>query len=406
MLPARLRSRVPGLRPLAAQVDGDVAVAGPVREEMHEQARVSGLIIASAALVVFPAWNGFDVLLEPALASRFLAVRLAGLVPIAVAAWLLWRRPAGRRLAEPLSMAILVVVQAAVVWMIPQVRTVEPYVLGLSVALLVSGCVLAAHPRWTAGLVAGTWAALLGAVLLAPTPMPVRALAIAGFYLATASLVAVIVHVHRYRLSVRELEVRLRLEQEQRRTGVLLAKLQRLSQEDPLTGLANRRRWDAELATACADARRNGTAVAVLLLDLDHFKQINDRHGHAGGDGALTEVAALLARRVRVDDVVARLGGDELAVLLPGTDLERAAELAERLRCEAGCLRLPGFAPGELTLSLGVAAASGAHVFPLELMSQADGQLYRAKITRNAVGAPDGVLASRAAGRPVAHPVG
>jgi diguanylate cyclase (GGDEF)-like protein len=376
---------------------------------MHEQARAAGLIVAAAALVVFPAWNGFDVLLEPALASSFLAVRLAGLVPIGLAAWLLWRHPAGRRHPEPLAMAILVVVQAAVVWMIPQVGTVEPYVLGLSVAVLVSGCLFAGHPRWTAGLVAATWLALCGAVVLAPTALPVRALAIAGFYLATASLVAVVVHVHRYRLAARELEVRLRLEQEQRRTGTLLAKLQRLSQEDPLTGLANRRRWDAELGTVCAEARRTGISVAVVLLDLDHFKQVNDRHGHAGGDGALTQVAGLLAERVRSDDVVARLGGDELAVLLPGTDLERAVELAERLRCEALGLQPPGFARGELTLSLGVAAASGERAYPLELMSQADGQLYRAKITRNAVGAPNGVLASVAgsiSGRALQHPVG
>jgi diguanylate cyclase (GGDEF)-like protein len=373
---------------------------------MHERARASGLIIAAAALVVFPAWNGFDALLEPQLAHSFLVVRLAGLVPIALAGWLLWRRPVGRRRPELLGVAILVVVQAVVVWMIPQVRNVEPYVLGLSVALLVSGCLLATHPRWTAGLVGATWLALAGAVLLAPTPMPVRALAIAGFYLATASLVALMVHVHRYHLAVRELAVRLRLEQEQHRTAVLLAKLQRLSQEDPLTGLANRRRWDAELEAACAEARRGGTSVAVVLLDLDHFKQVNDRHGHAGGDGALTQVAGLLAERVRNDDVVARLGGDELAVLLPGTDLERAVELAERLRCETTGLQPPGFAPGELSLSLGVAAASGAHAYPLELMSQADGQLYRAKITRNAVGAPNGVLSPGAApGRTVAQPV-
>ena len=143
-----------------------------------------------------------------------------------------------------------------------------------------------------------------------------------------------------------------------------------------------------------------------MLLDLDHFKQVNDRHGHAGGDGALTQLAGLLAERVREDDVVARLGGDELAVLLPGTDLGRAVELAERLRCEATGLQPPGFAPGELTLSLGVAAASGGRAYPLELMSQADSQLYRAKITRNAVGAPSGVLSLEVApGRTLVHPV-
>src|SRR4030095_9271489 len=111
------------------------------------------------------------------------------------------------------------------------------------------------------------------------------------------------------------------LEHEQRRTRVLLTRLERLSQEDPLTGLANRRRWDSELAVVCAQARDSGEHVAVLLIDLDHFKQVNDRHGHAGGDRALKQVAGLLSRRIRSGDLVARLGGDELAVLLPGTDL-------------------------------------------------------------------------------------
>ena len=381
------------LRPDGVRAGTGVGATDPLDEATDGQARTSALIVAAAALLVFPAWSGFDVLLEPGLAPSFLVLRLAALVPIAFATWLLCARPIGRRRPELLAVAILVVAQAAVVAMITQVDAVEPYVLGLTVALYLSGCVLAAHPRWTAGLVLATWLALGGAVLLAPTPLPVRALAAGGFYLATASLVALVAHIHRYRLAARELEVRLRLEREQRRTGVLLARLERLSQEDPLTGLANRRRWDAELESACAEARRLGTHVAVILLDLDHFKQVNDRHGHAGGDGALVQVAGLLSRRVRREDLAARLGGDELAVLLPGATLDRAVELAERLRCEALEARLPGFGPGELTLSLGVAAASGSEAYPLDLVSQADGQLYRAKITRNAVAAP-GVLPS------------
>jgi diguanylate cyclase (GGDEF)-like protein len=128
--------------------------------------------------------------------------------------------------------------------------------------------------------------------------------------------------------------------------------------------------------------------VGVVLLDIDRFKVINDRHGHAGGDAVLRQVAGLLSSRVRGDDLVARLGGDELAVLMPGADLDRTIELAERLRSEAARLTPDGFEPGEISLSLGVAAAHGDQAFPLELMSRADAQLYRAKITRNAVGAP------------------
>jgi diguanylate cyclase (GGDEF)-like protein len=85
---------------------------------------------------------------------------------------------------------------------------------------------------------------------------------------------------------------------------------------------------------------------------------------------------------------VARLGGDELAVLMPGADVDRAVELAERLRVETTALVPDGFVPGELSLSLGVGAVSGDQAYPMEVMSRADSQLYRAKITRNAVGAP------------------
>jgi diguanylate cyclase (GGDEF)-like protein len=99
-------------------------------------------------------------------------------------------------------------------------------------------------------------------------------------------------------------------------------------------------------------------------------------------------VAQLLKDGVRGGDLVARLGGDELAVLLPGADLRRAVELAESLRADALELQPPGFGPGELTLSLGVCVAAGERAYPLELMSCADSQLYRAKITRNCVGAP------------------
>jgi diguanylate cyclase (GGDEF)-like protein len=281
-----------------------------------------------------------------------------------------------------------------IIWMVTQVDTVEPYVLGLTIPLNVTGCLLAAHWRWTVGLSVVTWAGLTGAVLVTE-PIPAADLAIGFFYLATGTVIALMSHVHRHSLTVREREARAELEQEQHRTRALLRQLQRLSQEDPLTGLANRRRWDGELTEACTRARADGNDVAVLLIDLDHFKQVNDRHGHAGGDEALREIARLLSASVRGGDLVARLGGDELAILLPGADLDRATELAERLRLATLDVAVPDFLPGELTISLGVAAGRGDRAYPMELMSQADGQLYRAKITRNAVGAPQRELTAR-----------
>jgi diguanylate cyclase (GGDEF)-like protein len=369
------------LRELAAVVPG-------LRDELVNRARVAGLTVGWVAIVAVPAWTVVDRIAVPQLAATFLWVRLLCDLPMLLVVSALWRLPLGRRRPEVLTFAVLAVVQLEIAWMIPQTSGDPYYLLGFTLAIYGSGCILVARPRWTVAVVGTSWAALVVSVLLFPGRLAARDLLAVTIYLTTASVIAVLAHLRRYALNNRELLTRVRLEREQQRTGVLLTQLERLSHEDPLTGLANRRRWDAALGSACAEARQRDAVVGVVLLDVDHFKAINDRHGHPGGDEALRQVAALLAGRVRNGDVVARLGGDELAVLLPGSGIDRAVELAERLRREAAELVPPGFAAGEINLSLGVAAATGAQAFPLELMSRADEQLYRAKITRNAVGAP------------------
>jgi diguanylate cyclase (GGDEF)-like protein len=208
------------------------------------------------------------------------------------------------------------------------------------------------------------------------------ALVVTACAVATASVLVLLAHVRRLAPLPHELE------QERERGAVLRAEVERLARQDALTGAADRRRWDAELAAVCGVARERGTPVGVVLLDLDHLSAINDRHGHATGDEALRQVAALLAREVGTQDLVARLGGDEFAVLLPGAGPARAAAFAERLRAGTADLRPAGLLAGALTVSLGVSSVAGAHAFPLELVCCADAQLYRAKITRNTVGAP------------------
>jgi diguanylate cyclase (GGDEF)-like protein len=373
---------------------GQLIDAAPeLRGELRQRGRASALLIVAFAMLAFPAWTGFDLLLEPDLVGRFGLVRVFCALPMLAALWVLWRHPAGLRHAQGITVAVLTLVQLDIAWMATQVVHVEAYAMGLSLALYGSGCLLSGRPRWTGGLVVVTVLAFALAASLSPGPMTPQAITVAGYYVATASLISLVAHVLRQRVATRELLSRVRLEREQRRTRALLSRLEKLSHEDPLTALANRRRWDAELGSACAEARERGTAVAAILVDLDHFKAINDRHGHAGGDEALRHVARLLRDGVRGGDLVARLGGDELAVLMPGADLRRAVELAESLRTGALELQPPGFAPGELTLSLGVCVAAGERAYPLELMSCADAQLYRAKITRNCVGAPAAELA-------------
>jgi diguanylate cyclase (GGDEF)-like protein len=363
------------------------AVPG-LREELIDRARTAGLLVCWVTVIAVPAWTVVDRIAVPAQAGTFLLVRLLCDIPMLLTLWALWRRPLGRRHPEALAFLVLAVVQAEIAWMITQAQDPKYHLLGFTLAIYGSGCILVARPRWTAALVGVSWAALGVTMLLHPGRLAAEDLVAVTVYLGTASIIAVLAHVRRYALSNRELLTRVRLEHEQQRTGVLLTQLERLSHEDPLTGLANRRRWDAELVSACTEARRRNTVIGVVLLDIDHFKHINDRHGHPGGDEALRQVAGLLSRRVRTGDLVARLGGDELAVLLPGSDLDRAVELAERLRREAAELVPAGFDAGEINLSLGVASAGGDQAYPLELMSRADEQLYRAKITRNAVGAP------------------
>jgi diguanylate cyclase (GGDEF)-like protein len=355
--------------------------------ELLDRAHLSALAISVLASVVAPAWSVFDLLLEPRFATTFITLRFASLVPMLTAVWILWRRPLGRRRPELVGFMALAVVQAEIAYMVPRAENLQFYLLGFTLAIYTSGCLLVARPLWTGLLVLVTWSALVPAVLTASMPMSPHDLLATAIYLGSASLLGVLAHRQRYRLAMRDLRSRVRLEREEDRTLELLCRLERQSQEDALTALANRRRWDIELAAACAQAGRNGSPVAVVLIDLDHFKQVNDGFGHAGGDEALCQVATLLRERVRADDLVARVGGDELAMLLPGAGLERARAVAEDLRSAAALLRTAGFPGMRITLSLGVAVATGGHADPQRLMSDADEQLYRAKETRNAVSA-------------------
>jgi diguanylate cyclase (GGDEF)-like protein len=152
--------------------------------------------------------------------------------------------------------------------------------------------------------------------------------------------------------------------------------LARLSSTDPLTGLANRLTLDRVLADEAARGERHGRVFSVLLGDIDHFKRINDMHGHAVGDAVLRDVAGVLAGSVRETDVVGRFGGEEFLVVCPETDLSGAANLAENLGRKVGKRT---YASGErLTVSFGVAAWTPGEA-PSRLVGRADAALYRAK---------------------------
>ncbi|HET6599446.1 MAG TPA: GGDEF domain-containing protein [Burkholderiaceae bacterium] len=160
----------------------------------------------------------------------------------------------------------------------------------------------------------------------------------------------------------------------------LISDLRRLSMRDGLTGLLNRRALEEALAEQVGRSRRSGEAFCVLMLDADHFKQVNDRFGHAVGDQALKHLSKLLQGHMREVDRVARFGGEEFLVLLPGLALADALPLAERLRAIVAAAPL-SHADGKirLSVSIGMAQWSGPPEDASRLVVRADAALYEAK---------------------------
>ena len=149
---------------------------------------------------------------------------------------------------------------------------------------------------------------------------------------------------------------------------------------DPLTGLFNRGYFQARLEEEVERARRQRIPLTVLMLDIDNFKQLNDRHGHPAGDALLRGVADVLRRTVRVFDVCARFGGDEFAVLMPGSGQDASAQIAARIREEVQHTRPAGLSLTDdlgVTVSIGIRSAVGAT--GVELIGLADQALYAAK---------------------------
>ncbi|MDM7481730.1 MAG: diguanylate cyclase [Halomonas sp.] len=154
-------------------------------------------------------------------------------------------------------------------------------------------------------------------------------------------------------------------------------RLRRLCDTDPLTGLANRRKLMLQLTHLSSLSTRHGSPLSVMMIDIDHFKQLNDAWGHLQGDKVLKQLATLTCSLLRCEDVVARLGGEEFMVLLPLTSLQQCHALADRLRKTIAEHDF-GIGQSSVTLSIGVAEYRCGE--PLtSLMERADQALYRAK---------------------------
>jgi diguanylate cyclase (GGDEF)-like protein len=163
-----------------------------------------------------------------------------------------------------------------------------------------------------------------------------------------------------------------------------LALLETHADIDPLTDLANRRAFERELVRSLAYVKRHGIDVVLLYLDLDDFKRVNDRHGHAAGDAVLRAVASVLGRHVRETDLVARIGGDEFALLLWHCD--EANALAKALALEAAIGRTTAMHGGTaLTVGASVGVATLLPLDePAEVIARADRAMYARKAARRA----------------------
>jgi len=188
---------------------------------------------------------------------------------------------------------------------------------------------------------------------------------------------------------VRQIRVRERLERDLRRVGVSLrrhnASLQNLADSDALTGLANRRLFEDRLVSEYERARRSGAPFALIMADIDHFKQYNDRYGHPAGDECLRKVAGAIERGARRPaDLAARHGGEEFAVILADTDLTGANAVADTIRAAVAALDLrhADNPAGRVTLSMGLYVGHPALAErndPLAWVDVADRLLYEAK---------------------------
>jgi diguanylate cyclase (GGDEF)-like protein len=191
-----------------------------------------------------------------------------------------------------------------------------------------------------------------------------------------------------YRL-IRQIKLRLHAEEELRQARDALASLnttlEKLALQDGLTGLANRRQFDATLGKEFSRAMRQGSPLAFAMIDVDYFKRFNDRYGHSAGDDCLRSVANAIRGQTptRTGDLAARYGGEEIGILLPNTDEDGAWAVAERMRIAVLALRLEhGDSPlGMISISAGVAAVvpERGNDDPAVLIEAADRALYAAK---------------------------
>ena len=195
-----------------------------------------------------------------------------------------------------------------------------------------------------------------------PLPEDARGLIDAGNAILCGALIMVFVHLY------------------ETRRAVTFSQIERQAQTDPLTGVASRGHFKQELLRALQEAKRTGCPLVLVVMDIDHFKSVNDQWGHEAGDHALCHICNLLLQRLRITDTLGRLGGEEFGLLLRNTDLDAAQPLVERLR-ELICSHPLHYRDAQISLSatFGLAQWAIDGGTPDELYRCADARLYAGK---------------------------
>jgi diguanylate cyclase (GGDEF)-like protein len=320
----------------------------------------------------------------PSLVPLSGALRLGVATPLAVAFILLDWRGRLTRFYEPFIFLLAITIAAIAALLSTLIRTPTglPDVQALPLILLATGMVWRLKPRMAMVSAICSTALFVGAEIACPI-VPRAQL---GSMILTAIAICAACLMFARRLEWRDRRVfLLSLNDQLRRT--LIAEqnsgLLREVQTDALTGVANRRCFDETLAASWQEAQRTGSSLALIMIDVDHFKKFNDFYGHQGGDECLRRVAAQLDGTARTSDLVARFGGEEFAIILPGATLEMAAVAAERFRTSVAAMNLPheGIGGGAtVTISLGVASVVPSTDYSARrLIELADTRLYLAK---------------------------
>ena len=257
--------------------------------------------------------------------------------------------------------------------------------------LVICGCINMTAFRALKGVLQALAAAAAGATLMVAldgwrfTPETSLRVSLMSMLCLSAYLVLFARDAHTRTVALSATRARLRqseaaLQSQLQAIQSLQDQLTEQANRDPLTGLYNRRYLTTALQREIDACAREGATLALLLIDLDLFKQINDRHGHAAGDDVLCQISALLLQSMRPSDICCRYGGEEFLLVLPGMGLQTAVERAQALRQQVAERRwLAEGQPIGVTLSVGVACAHNARVAPAALIDLADRALYQAK---------------------------